>query len=236
MNRKPQVMRTFPAEPGEQVTLANMLSGPYNRWAFRNMRRFLPTANVWPGIGIWRNSTRGVVLVGPPFGLPHVLARGANRRRGLRSGAEGRASKGRLVCTSNCGKATSRPFAMGAYRAVCPRIVNRLALSDSTADRWIVDWQRSSARSGAAASSICHALCARPEGAADTSTVTSRLSRNRVPGNGSLFPDGNRRRSCQDTRRLCYCFIISRLRSQPRHLCSAQELRRPRTSSGRART
>lgn len=51
MNRKPQVMRTFPAAPGEQVMLANMLSGPYNRWAFRNMRRLLPTANVWRGDG-----------------------------------------------------------------------------------------------------------------------------------------------------------------------------------------
>ena len=51
MNETPRSMRTFPAAPGEQVTLENMQRGPFNRWAFRNMRRMLPTANVWRGDG-----------------------------------------------------------------------------------------------------------------------------------------------------------------------------------------
>ncbi len=79
MNRKPDVMRTFPAAQGEQVTLANLLSGPYNRWAFRNMRRLLPTANVWRG-----NGPAPVPLVEPVHlgdvefldrdGAPHTVA------------------------------------------------------------------------------------------------------------------------------------------------------------------
>ena len=49
-----KLMRTFPAAPGEQVILANMQKGPFNRWAFRNMRRMLPTGNVWRGAGAVR--------------------------------------------------------------------------------------------------------------------------------------------------------------------------------------
>ena len=45
------LMRRFPSEAGEQVTIANMQEGPFNRWAFRNMRRLLPSANVWRGDG-----------------------------------------------------------------------------------------------------------------------------------------------------------------------------------------
>ncbi len=45
------LMRRFPAGDSEQVTIANMQEGPFNRWAFRNMRRLLPTANVWRGDG-----------------------------------------------------------------------------------------------------------------------------------------------------------------------------------------
>ncbi len=45
------LMRRFPPQAGEQVTLANMQEGPFNRWAFRNMRRLLPSANVWRGDG-----------------------------------------------------------------------------------------------------------------------------------------------------------------------------------------
>ena len=45
------LMRRFPPEAGEQVTIANMQEGPFNRWAFRNMRRLLPSANVWRGDG-----------------------------------------------------------------------------------------------------------------------------------------------------------------------------------------
>ena len=45
------LMRGFPPEAGDQVTMANMQEGPYNRWAFRNMRRLLPSANVWRGEG-----------------------------------------------------------------------------------------------------------------------------------------------------------------------------------------
>ena len=45
------LMQGFPPEAGEQVTIANMQEGPFNRWAFRNMRRLLPSANVWRGDG-----------------------------------------------------------------------------------------------------------------------------------------------------------------------------------------
>lgn len=45
------LMRRFPPEAREQVTIANMQEGPFNRWAFRNMRRLLPSANVWRGDG-----------------------------------------------------------------------------------------------------------------------------------------------------------------------------------------
>lgn len=45
------LMRRFPSEAGEQVTIANMQEGPFNRWAFRNMRRLLPSAAVWRGDG-----------------------------------------------------------------------------------------------------------------------------------------------------------------------------------------
>ena len=45
------LMRRFPSGTGEQVTIANMQEGPFNRWAFRNMRRLLPSANVWRGDG-----------------------------------------------------------------------------------------------------------------------------------------------------------------------------------------
>ena len=51
MNEAARLMRTFPAAPGEQVVRENMQKGPFNRWAFRNMRRLLPTANVWRGEG-----------------------------------------------------------------------------------------------------------------------------------------------------------------------------------------
>lgn len=51
MSEALRLMRSAPAAPGEQVTLANMQEGPYNRWAFRNLRRLLPTANVWRGDG-----------------------------------------------------------------------------------------------------------------------------------------------------------------------------------------
>ncbi len=51
MSETPRLMRTFPAAPDEQVTLENMQQGPFNRWAFRDLRRMLPTANVWRGDG-----------------------------------------------------------------------------------------------------------------------------------------------------------------------------------------
>ena len=46
-----ELMATFPATPETQVTIANMQEGPFNRWAFHNLRRLLPTANVWRGTG-----------------------------------------------------------------------------------------------------------------------------------------------------------------------------------------
>lgn len=51
MGNELALMRQFPAGAGEQVTIANMQEGPFNRWAFRNLRRLLPTANVWRGDG-----------------------------------------------------------------------------------------------------------------------------------------------------------------------------------------
>ena len=51
MTEPTELMRTFPAAPDKQVTIANMQEGPWNRWAFRNLRRLLPTGNVWRGTG-----------------------------------------------------------------------------------------------------------------------------------------------------------------------------------------
>ena len=51
MSDELRLMREFPSAPAHQVTIANMHEGPYNRWAFRNLRRMLPTANVWRGDG-----------------------------------------------------------------------------------------------------------------------------------------------------------------------------------------
>lgn len=51
MNETAGSMRGFPPAPEGQVTLANMQQAPFNRWAFRNLRRLLPTANVWRGDG-----------------------------------------------------------------------------------------------------------------------------------------------------------------------------------------
>ena len=45
------LMRGFPPPAAAQVVIANMQEGPFNRWAFRNMRRLLPSANVWRGDG-----------------------------------------------------------------------------------------------------------------------------------------------------------------------------------------
>ncbi len=45
------LMREFPARADRQVVLDNMQQGPFNRWAFTQMRRLLPSANVWRGDG-----------------------------------------------------------------------------------------------------------------------------------------------------------------------------------------
>jgi CubicO group peptidase (beta-lactamase class C family) len=45
------LMRGFPPALDRQVTIANMQEAPYSRWAFRNMRRLLPSAQVWRGTG-----------------------------------------------------------------------------------------------------------------------------------------------------------------------------------------
>ena len=44
-------MRGFPPPPEMQVTLANWREPPFNRWAFRNVRRVVPTAPVSGGTG-----------------------------------------------------------------------------------------------------------------------------------------------------------------------------------------
>jgi len=51
MSNNLTLMRGFPPAPENQVTIANMQEAPYSRWAFRNMRRLLPSANVWRGDG-----------------------------------------------------------------------------------------------------------------------------------------------------------------------------------------
>jgi hypothetical protein len=51
MTQVTDLMKTFPAADDKQVTLANMQEGPFNRWAFRNLRRMLPTGNIWSGDG-----------------------------------------------------------------------------------------------------------------------------------------------------------------------------------------
>ena len=66
MKQNLSLMRSFPARAGKQVELENMQSGPYNRWAFPNMRRLLPTANVWRGNGPVYE------LPAAPLGLAHL--------------------------------------------------------------------------------------------------------------------------------------------------------------------
>jgi len=46
-----RLMAGFPPPAEKQVTLANWQDPPYNRWAFRNVRNLIPTANVWRGGG-----------------------------------------------------------------------------------------------------------------------------------------------------------------------------------------
>lgn len=45
------IMRGFPPRTEDQVTLANWRQAPYSRWAFRNIRRLIPTAAVGRGDG-----------------------------------------------------------------------------------------------------------------------------------------------------------------------------------------
>ena len=45
------LMRGAPPSESAQVTIENFLAPPFNRWGFRNIRRILPTANVWRGDG-----------------------------------------------------------------------------------------------------------------------------------------------------------------------------------------
>jgi hypothetical protein len=44
-------MSEFPPSAGRQVKLENFQNPPFNRWGFCNIRRILPTANVWRGDG-----------------------------------------------------------------------------------------------------------------------------------------------------------------------------------------
>ena len=46
-----KLMREFPPTTDEQVVIDNMQEAPFNRWAFCNMRRLLPTGNVSRGQG-----------------------------------------------------------------------------------------------------------------------------------------------------------------------------------------
>ncbi len=44
----PNLMNAFPADPADQVTLANWRTAPYARWAFRHVRELIATAPVAP--------------------------------------------------------------------------------------------------------------------------------------------------------------------------------------------
>lgn len=43
------LMKGFPPTEQNQVNKANMLMGPYNRWAFHHLRELVPTIQVWAG-------------------------------------------------------------------------------------------------------------------------------------------------------------------------------------------
>ncbi len=45
----PDLMNGFPPAAETQVSRANMLQPPYNRWAFHHLRELVPTINVWAG-------------------------------------------------------------------------------------------------------------------------------------------------------------------------------------------
>src|SRR6266508_414840 len=42
----PDLMRGFPPQPQNQVTLANWRSAPFNRWAFHHVREIVPSADI----------------------------------------------------------------------------------------------------------------------------------------------------------------------------------------------
>ena len=46
-----ELMKEFPAAVDHQVVIDNMQMAPFNRWAFPQMRRLLPTTNIWRGDG-----------------------------------------------------------------------------------------------------------------------------------------------------------------------------------------
>src|SRR4029077_8234765 len=57
------LMQGFPPAPEGQVTLANWLRPPFNRWSFQHVREIVPTAGVHRGDGppaVLRRSARNI--------------------------------------------------------------------------------------------------------------------------------------------------------------------------------
>ena len=63
------LMDDFPPVPGRLVTLANWRKAPFSAWAFRNVRRLLPTANI-------AASDRPTALELAPEEIGHIVFRG----------------------------------------------------------------------------------------------------------------------------------------------------------------
>ena len=66
-------MKRFPPVAGQGVTVANWQLPPFNRWAFSNARRLLPTARVRRGVATPH------VLDGRAADLGHILVKQADR-------------------------------------------------------------------------------------------------------------------------------------------------------------
>src|SRR6267142_4901209 len=53
------LMRGFPSPPDQQVSLANWLRPPFNRWSFQHVREIVPTACIrranWPATALRRD-------------------------------------------------------------------------------------------------------------------------------------------------------------------------------------
>jgi CubicO group peptidase (beta-lactamase class C family) len=70
------LMKGFPPVVGQRVTAANWQFPPFNRWAFSNARRILPTARVRRGVGVSQRFARPAGTLGElPVMLPGERAK-----------------------------------------------------------------------------------------------------------------------------------------------------------------